>query len=183
LSGLVFAANILAPEKIMGLIHAQGLRKFCQDQSGNELVEFALSMVIFFTVIFGIIDCSRALYADHYVAYVANEATRYAMVRGSSWQGTSCTTPSTFSCDATASNITNMVTSITPLGFVASNLSVTSTWPGTTPTGSACATTNGVNSPGCIVQVTVKYSFNFVLPFLPANTLNLQSTSAVAISK
>jgi Flp pilus assembly protein TadG len=183
LSCLTLAANILAPEKVMVLIRCRGLRRFRQDQSGNELVEFALCAVILFTVIFGIIDCSRALYADHYVAYVANEATRYAMVRGSTWQGTSCTTPSSFSCDATASDVTNMVTSITPLGFVASNLSVTSTWPGTTPAGSACGTTNGMNSPGCVVQVTVTYSFDFVLPFLPANTLNLQSTSAVAISE
>jgi len=166
----------------MAPTRSRPLKSFYLDQSGSELVEFSLSVAILFTVIFGIMDCSRALYVDHYVAYVANEATRYAMVRGSSWQGTSCATTKSFSCDATSSDITNMVTSITPLGFTASNLSVNTTWPGTTPAGSSCATANGLNSPGCIVQVTVSYSFKFVLPFLPINTLNLQSTSSVAIS-
>jgi Flp pilus assembly protein TadG len=167
----------------MTFLQTRRFRDLYSDQSGSELVEFSLSAILLFTVIFGILDCSRALYVDHYVAYVANEATRYAMVRGSTWQGITCTTTSSFSCDATSSDITNMVTSITPLGFSASNLAVNSAWPGTTPAGTACATTNGVNSPGCVVQVTVSYSFNFVLPFLPKNTLNLKSTSAVAISR
>jgi Flp pilus assembly protein TadG len=54
------------------------------DETGSSLVEFALSSTVLLMAIFGVLDCSCALYADHYVANAAREATRYAMVRGSS---------------------------------------------------------------------------------------------------
>jgi hypothetical protein len=62
-------------------------------------------------------------------------------------------------------------------------LSVTTTWPGTELAGSVttCSTTNGNNSPGCLVMVQVSYSFNYILPFLPSAALTLQSTSEVVI--
>jgi Flp pilus assembly protein TadG len=134
-------------------------------------------------VIFGIMDMSRALYADHYVSEVSREATRYAMVRGSSWNNASCTNTSTFSCTATAANVTSFVQSITPMGLSPSNLTVNTTWPGTTASGADCSAANVNNSPGCVVTVKVTYAYNFVLPFLPKSALSLTSTSSVVISQ
>ena len=156
--------------------------RFHEDESGTGLIEFALSATVLLTVIFGILDCSRALYADHYVSEMAREATRYAMVRGSTW-ASGCATTASYSCMASTTNITNYVDSITPLGVSISHLTVTTTWPGTTATGAACVNTSGNNSPGCIVTSKLSYNFNFVLPFLPKGTVVLTSTSSVTIQQ
>jgi Flp pilus assembly protein TadG len=159
-------------------------RQRFQSEEGGTLVEAALTLTLLMMVIFGIMDCSRALYADHYVRYTAEEAVRYAQVRGSTWNNTPCSTPTTMDCTATAANVQAQVASVMPAGIDSgSNLSVVTTWTGLTPTGAACSVTNGANSPGCMVQVKVSYSFNFVLPFLPANALVLSSTSASAITQ
>ena len=162
----------------------QSLRRRLQCEDGGTLVEAAVSMTLLMMVIFGIMDCSRALYVDHYVRYTAEEAVRYAMVRGSTWNNAPCTTTMTFSCSATATNIQAEVASTMPAGIDSgNNLTVTTTWTGLTPTGAACSVANGANSPGCMVNVKVSYNFNFVLPFLPANALVFSSTAASPISQ
>lgn len=145
-------------------------------------MESAVTMMLLLTIIFGIMDCSRALYFDHYVRDAAEEASRYAMVRGSTWNNASCTNVSTGSCTASSTDVTNFVKSMTPFGST-TGLTVTTTWTGKSPTGSQCTTNNVVNNPGCLVKVQVSYNFNFILPILPKNTMVLSSTSAVAISQ
>jgi Flp pilus assembly protein TadG len=159
------------------------LRGFHDDESGSGLIEFAVTASVLMMVIFGIMDCSRALYADHYVSEMARHATRYAMVRGSTWAA-SCAPPTTaYSCKASTANVSNYVKGITPIGISTSNLTVTTTWPGTTATGAACVNTSGNNSPGCIVVSKLSYNFKFVLPFLPRSTMVLASTSSVTIQQ
>ena len=121
-------------------------------------------------------DCARALYTYHYVAEVSRQATRYAAVRGASWTALLCPV-SPYQCMATSTDVTNYVKSVSPLGLTASNLTVTTTWPGTTPTGAMCSALSVNNSPGCMVNVKVSYSFSFVLPFLPTSALPMSSTS------
>jgi Flp pilus assembly protein TadG len=153
-------------------------------ERGDEMIEFAIVAVVLFTCIFAIINCSLLLYTYHFAAYAAREATRYAMVRGSTWGSASCATTATFSCNATAANVASYVQSIVPPAISSGTpLSVTTTWPGTELAGSAatCTTTNGNNSPGCLVMVQVSYSFSYFLPFLPTSALNLKSTSEVVI--
>jgi Flp pilus assembly protein TadG len=157
--------------------------KLHSDESGSEIVEFAVSSVLLFTVIFGIFAVCQTLYSDHYVAYMAREATRYALVRGSTFQGTACASSTTFNCAAAATDITAFVISVTPPGFQASNLTVSTTWPGTTPLGAGCASASGTNSPGCLVVVKVTYAYNYTIPFVPAVTVPLTSTSSMAISQ
>jgi Flp pilus assembly protein TadG len=156
---------------------------FHNDESGSEQIEFALSSTLLLTVIFGILACCQTLYANHFVAHAAREATRYAMVRGSTWQGTTCASTTSFSCVASTNDVKNFVVSVTPLGFQASNLSVATSWPGTTPLGAGCASTNGNNSPGCIVVVKVTYTYDYVLPFVPHTSLAMISTSSFPISQ
>jgi Flp pilus assembly protein TadG len=168
---------------------------------GSALVEFALVLTVLFTVIFGIMDFSRAMYAYHFVSEAARDATRYASVRGSS-----CKSATVTPCPAAASDITTFV-----YGTIAAGLAVTSTaggattcpatnpstpytlavcasWPGAAETGTlagSCVTTNGVNSPGCPVKVTVQYVFGFSLPFVSSkvSSMDLTSTSEVVISR
>ena len=152
---------------------------------GEQMIEFAISAVVLFTCIFGIIGCSQLLYAYHFTSYAAREATRYAMVRGSTWGSTNCATVATSVCNATTANVQAYVQSIVPPGMNSGTppLAVTTTWPGTELAGSVatCSTTNGNNSPGCLVMVQVSYSFSYLLPFLPTTALNLKSTSEVVI--
>jgi Flp pilus assembly protein TadG len=158
------------------------------DEGGSGLVEFALSSTILLMIIFGILDFSRVLYADHFMAYAAREATRYAMVRGSSWNGVTCTSPSTFSCTATGTDITNFVKSITPIGVASSKLTVTSTWTGNRASGVACNAGGPANIPGCVVKIKIGYTFSFAVPFkhftasMPSS-FALSSTSSVGIAQ
>lgn len=156
--------------------------RLMSEETGSTLVEFAVTTTLLLSIIFGILDCSRALYFDHFVCYSAGEASRYAMVRGSTWNNAACTTTMTESCTATSDNVNTLVRAITPMGS-SSDLTVTTTWTGKTASGGTCSSKGINNSPGCVVQVQVTYSFNFVLPFLPKNTLPLTSTSAIAITQ
>ena len=144
-------------------------------------------VVALLTVLFGIMDFSRFLYTYHFVSEVAREGTRYAVVRGSTFGSTACASPSTFACNATAANVQSYVQSLAPPGVASGSLTVTTTWPGTAPTGAAtaCTTTNGNNSPGCLVQVVVSYPFKFMFPFMPksSSTWTVSSTSVMTISQ
>lgn len=157
--------------------------RFVHEEHGAELVEFAVCATLLLSIVFGILGCSLALYSYHYCSQMAREASRYASVRGSSWNGTPCSTSTTYSCVAASTDVTRFVTSITPSGFKAANLSVTTTWPGTNGKGSACATANGVNSPGCVVGVRVGYAFSYNMPFMPRGPLSLSSTSTRTIAQ
>lgn len=153
-------------------------------ERGEEMIEFAIVASVLFTCIFALLNCSLLLYTYHFAAYSAREATRYAMVRGSSWGSTSCVSTSTFNCNATAANVTSFVQSIVPPGISSGTpLSISTIWPGTELAGSVttCSTANGNNSPGCLVTVQVSYSFNYFLPFLPTSALTFKSTSQVVI--
>jgi Flp pilus assembly protein TadG len=155
--------------------------RFRTDTSGSMQVDFALSISLVMMVTFGIMDLCRAVYVDHFVANAARSATRYAIVRGASWNGAPCLTPTAYGCEATKTDTRSYVQSIVPLGFDTSDLTVHTSWPGVGPTGMACDTSQGVNNAGCIVSVRVDYSFRFVLPFLPTNVLDLTSTSNLTI--
>src|ERR1035437_7070573 len=77
-------------------------------EAGSGLVEFAPASVIILTVLFGIRDMGRALYAYDWVSDAARRGTRYAMVRGTS----SCTgSPELPDCKADLGHITTYVES------------------------------------------------------------------------
>ncbi len=162
---------------------ADSMRKRWKSASGQSLIEFAIVLIVLCTCIFGILDFSRLFYAYHFVSFAARQGTRYAIVRGSSWTA-SCADTTTLDCKATASDVQNYVQSIVPPGITAASVTATTTWPGTMPSGAACTTTSGVNSPGCRVKVVVSYPFTFSLPFMPTSALSpLASTSEVVISQ
>jgi Flp pilus assembly protein TadG len=153
--------------------------RFKQDESGSEMVEFALSSIVILAVMFGIMDCSRAVYIDHYLVEAARNGSRYAMVRGGSWNS-SCSSYSGSGCTASSTNISDFISSTLQPGISSSNMTVKTTWPGTGAAGSSCSSST-TNSQGCVVNVQVSYAFNFVLPFLPTGGLTMSSSSAATI--
>jgi TadE-like protein len=146
-------------------------------EAGSALVEFALASVIILTVLFGIIDMGRALFAYDWVGNAARISTRYAMVRG-----TSCT-QLPVACPAHQVNtgqgsgdISNYLNS-QAIGIDTSKLSVTASC----DVGSSafqplpCA-------PGQGVIVGVQYRFSFITPFI-RNTWNMRSSSMRVVSR
>ena len=162
----------------MGLHMNQRIRRASRDESGSSILEFALTSVILFTLVFGVIAICLALYSYNVTAEAAREATRYAIVRGSA-----CSNSTFPDCNVTSDQIQTYVRG---LGFPGINpssttLTAVATWP---TTGAACfPSVTPCNNPGNLVQVTVQYTFPLVIPFVPSRTLTMSSTSAMYISQ
>jgi Flp pilus assembly protein TadG len=189
---------------MMGISKAGFWRPHCsrrghpaRSERGSTMVEFALTIMMLLVLLFGIVDFGRALYVYHYLANTARTATRWAAVNGATCgpggSSTACPTCDA-SCNGTApmnngpaseSDVENYVKSITPPGINWNQVAVTAcgTQGGTEcpdSTLSACATT--VNSPGCAVQVTVKYNFPILIPIVHNSVIPLSSTSEMVIA-
>jgi Flp pilus assembly protein TadG len=165
------------------VVITQKIASLLKDDAGNNLVEFALCSCVWCSAVFVIVNLSFTLYAAHFVTTAASEAARYAIVRGSAWNGTTCTSPASFDCTASSSDVTSFVTSTLPPGIDAANLSVSTSWPGTTSSGDTCDSENGANSQNCQVKVAVSYSLTMALPFFPANSVPMTSSSEMTIAE
>jgi Flp pilus assembly protein TadG len=152
-------------------------------EDGATIVEMAIGSSIFLAAIFGIIQACWALYAYNFVNEAAREATRYAIVRGSTYAGTNCASPGPATCVAQAGDtgdIAEFVRGLAYPGIDSTKLTVTTTWPDTvrcTPIASPC------NNPGNLVHVVVNYPFSFNIPFVPAASFTMTSTSQLVISQ
>ncbi len=126
-------------------------------ERGNYMIEFGLSFVLFFSMILGIQDVSRGIYAYNFLAGAAKEGTRYAMVHGNS-----------SGSKASSTDVQNAVQKWM-IGLVNPGSStVTTTW-------------NPVSeNPGSIVTVNVQYTFTPISNFLVGNW-TLQSTSQTMV--
>ena len=155
-------------------------------EQGGSLVEMALSCLILIPVLFGIIQLSIGLYCYHYAADAAREATRWAIVRGSTCNGIFgtgyCSPTSGTGNGATTADIAQYVRT---LGYpYSASVTTTSMWctnGGAVPaTWTTCSTTQN-NAPGNQVQVTVSYSYPLVIPFLKSNTIHMSSVTSMTI--
>ncbi|MGC2162893.1 MAG: TadE/TadG family type IV pilus assembly protein [Silvibacterium sp.] len=150
---------------------------------GAALVEFALCSAILFSLLIGIMELSIAFFTYHYVNDAAREASRWAMVRGS----TSCTnTPGLTDCDATGAEVQTFVRNLGYPSIVSSNTTVNTAWctvSATQPASWSGCSATGSNAPGNVVQVQVIYAFPLSIPFVSKQTLSIQSTSEMVISQ
>jgi len=166
-----------------------------RQQRGASLVEYALMLIIFLSLMFGIGAFGHALFAYQAVNHLAKSGARWAAVNG-------YTCPDDSSCNGTAGmnngrasagDIQTYVTSLLPSSMQASKLTVTPTW--VAPVGSPPVCTVAVpnptgganigpynNYPGCTVQVQVQYSYDFIFPLMPPQTVNMSSTAQLIIS-
>jgi Flp pilus assembly protein TadG len=150
-------------------------------ESGSTLVEMALSIGILLTFIFGVMETSLAAYTYHLISETSREATRYAIVRGSTFT-TDCTSPGPANCIAQGgANTGDIATYVQSFGLDPSKMTVNSTW--LHSDGTACGTTDPCKVPGNQVKVTVIYNYPLNVPFVPLNTWTLTSTSQMVISQ
>lgn len=150
-------------------------------EQGSVLVELAISILLLLTFLLGMMEACLAVYADHFLANAAREATRYAAVRGSSWN-TTCANATAINCSATSGSVSSYVLSLTPAGINTTKLVIATSWPGIDATGAGCST-GPTNVPGCVVSVRVSYPFTFSLPYVNASVYTLSSTSKVTIAQ
>ena len=151
-------------------------RELLKSEHGASLVEFSVSAGVLLGVMFAMIQISQALYAYSATATVARQATRYAIVRGSSCTGF----PS--NCPVTGAELQTWVQNIQYPGVNGANFIVTPSW-SAFPTGGSCTPSTSCNNPGNLVKVTVQYQFALNLPFLKSMTMPLQSSSEMIISQ
>lgn len=154
------------------------IRCALSSEEGATLVEAAVGLVIILALFIGLLEICLALYASHFVADAAREASRYAIVRGSM----SCSTsPNLSNCDATSDEIQTWVRGLGYPGINPEQLTVTTSWPST---GSDCyPSTSPCNNPGNLVKVDVTYAFPLDIPFWKKATINLSSASEMVISE
>jgi Flp pilus assembly protein TadG len=160
-----------------------GWKRFVAGECGDSLVELSIAMSVLMMLVFGVIDCSRALYTYHFVSCAAQQGARYAIVRGGDWP-LSCATATSYSCQASAANIKTYVQSLASPGITAASITVTPTWPQLTVNGVAtgCNTSATQASEGCLVKVQVSYNYHFFLPYLPTGGILMTATSDQAIA-
>ncbi len=158
-------------------------------EEGGSLVEMALSCLILIPVLFGIVQLSIGLYCYHYAADAAREATRWAIVRGStcnvSFGAAYCSPTDANTTGATANDIAQYVKGLgypysggvtTTVQWCANGGAIPATW-------TTCYNTSPspYNQPSNQVQVTVSYSYPLLIPGIKRYAINLGSVSSMTI--
>jgi Flp pilus assembly protein TadG len=141
-------------------------------ERGAGMAETAIVMGVVLSLLFGIIDFGRTMYTYAFVAQLARQGARWAIVRGDQ-----CTLLD--HCSATSTDVQTYVRSLSYGATDANRIAVTATW-----SAASCppnATTE--KQPGCVVSVNVQYPFRFIAPFLGLATINMSSTSRMVISQ
>ena len=102
-------------------------------QTGQALVEFALTIVIVIIVLFGAIELTLMIYTYNVLADAAKEGVRYAIVHGTGVGAPNCSGPggAGVACtDSTGANIQTVVGKYTSLSFHDSTaMTVSPTYP------------------------------------------------------
>jgi Flp pilus assembly protein TadG len=140
------------------------MKKVKKAERGTTMVETAVVMSVLLAFMFGIIDFGRATYTYAFVAQLARQGARWAMVRGSQ-----CTGVTPCPAQSGSSDITTYIRSLSNGATDATQLTANLNLP------------NG-NAPGSVAEVTVSYPFCFMLSSLPAGTFTMSSTSEMIIS-
>jgi len=164
-----------------------------REENGAELVEFALSSLMLFGLLFAVFNWMVGMYVYHFMSYAAQQGTRFAIVRGHTWSknttescGTSAPPNFTmaYNCTATATDIQNYVQSLAHPWILPSGMTINTSssylWPGKNPDGTTTGCSTNANSSGCLVKVTVSYSFSFH-PLMKLTGLQMQATSEKVI--
>ena len=159
---------------------------------GSAVVEFALVSIVLLSLLFGIMDFCRAVYAYEFVTYAARAGARWAIVRGSTCatnlpSNTAWCYPGGTSNNggATTADIQKYVQNLHLPGIPGHLITVTTSWPatGTACPASASGSTSPKNSPNCPVQVIVQYPYSSQIPFIRIKIITLTADSQMVISQ
>jgi Flp pilus assembly protein TadG len=150
-------------------------------EQGAATVEFTISVIVLFTLVFGSIVVAMAFYTYEVINEYARDASRYAIVHG-----IGCSSPINGNCSigtGAAANLalkTYLNNEIFP-GINGNNLHVVTTYahaPGLT----TCFA-NNCNGAGDQVTVTVSYPYLYAVPFIPSQSFTMYASSTMVISQ
>ncbi|HEV3156006.1 MAG TPA: TadE/TadG family type IV pilus assembly protein [Candidatus Baltobacteraceae bacterium] len=135
-----------------------------EHQRGQVLAEFVTASMWFFMFLISFIDAGRAMFAYDLIENAAKVGARYAIVRG-----TSCSdlTPHVTPCPAAGTDVTAYVQAQSP-GIAIPSGNVTTSWTWNPNSASGCpqlgspVIPTSYQAPGCLVNVTVSYTFKFI---------------------
>jgi Flp pilus assembly protein TadG len=148
-----------------------------RSERGASLPETVIVLGVLLALLFGIIDFGRTMYTYAFVAQLARQGARWAIVRGSQ-----CSVLD--HCNASTNDVQTYVQSLSVGATNSSKIAVKASW-----TGADCPPGSGaINAPGCLVSVNVQYPFQFMLPYMPQvshqfMTITMSSTSQMVISQ
>jgi Flp pilus assembly protein TadG len=137
-------------------------------ERGATLAETSIVIGLVLAMIFGVIDFGRALYTYGFVAQLAREGARWAIVRGSSCSQLSYCNPTNAQLQA---YLQSQSLGVTNANGIAAQIQYPS-----------CPYGASGDDPGCTAQVTVSYPFAFIAPFVSEAQISMSSTSAMVIS-
>jgi Flp pilus assembly protein TadG len=152
-------------------------QRHAADQRGSAILETALSLLVFLSFLFGIMQAGFALYTYNYLCEASREGARYAIVRGATW-GSPCASYTSSDCTASPTQIQSYVQSLGYAGITVSTPVYTAF-----AKGSSCPATPPCNTWGNQVAITVTYNFPLNVPFIPPHTAAMSSTSAMIIAQ
>jgi Flp pilus assembly protein TadG len=133
-------------------------------EDGSALVETAVSLPLLFTLLFCFMEMCLAFYSRDMISECAREGTRYAM-----FHGASCPNSTSPTCEATATQVNSYVSGLGWPNLGGGTMTVATTYP------------NGNEAAGSLVRVNVTYVFPIQMPFVPASSLTMTSTSEAYI--
>ena len=145
------------------------LRVARRGEGGQALAEFAMVSLVFFMLVFGMVDIGRAVWHYNTLAQATREGTRYAIVHGAdssdpSGPGSASYTPP--NSDTQVSQVVeNHATSLN-----AELLTVEATW------------TDGTNDPGSRVTVSAQYTFEPLFNMFGILAFDMSSSSTMRIT-
>lgn len=126
---------------------------------GQAIAEFALVITPCLMLFFGIINFALALYSYDFVCYSAQQAVRYASIRGS-------TAPTPVSAASVQTYVNGLVVGV----LNTSSLTAAASW---APN----------NKPGSVVTVVVTYNFPPLTSLVSSVTIPLTRTAAMVITQ
>lgn len=148
----------------------------CNRRCGQALVEFAMALLVILMLIFGVIEFGRIVLVYNSIANGARIGARYAITNSSPPNATSVTNADLSTIQSNVQTVVKSFLAPTTVNINAAGLSITTAFPNKSCTGSIPTSTCSGTSAGNLVQVTVSYPYDLLIPYYPIN-INLSSTS------
>lgn len=160
-------------------------RPVSSSEVGAAAIEFAVSAIVLFMLVFGCIGLAVAYYTYEVINQYARDASRYAITHGNGCTietagsvGNSCSIGTGTTANSALKTYLN--TEILP-GINGGNLAVTTTY--THAPGATTCTNANCNGAGDQVTVLVTYPYLYNLPFVSSNSFTMHGTSTMIIAQ
>ena len=128
-----------------------------RQQRGGATVDLAVVLPVFIALTIGVFDVGRAVWSYNTIVHVARDATRFAAVRSN-------VSDDPINEKGVADRIYSNAGALD-----AEKLDISTQW---LPT----------NKPGAVVEISLSYSYDPIIPFVSADTIALSTTSRLTVS-